>query len=706
MLRNFLLGCFFLSILSISSGLLSQELIVYAEKLEQIDKNTRIATGYVDIIYGNQHLQAEKVIYKIEEKMVYAEGNVVFSEPGFKIAGERMEMNLKTKRGTFYNAVIYAEPEARIYAKEVERIGDDEFRIKDATFTICNQPNPYWSMKVKSATVHLNHYVKAKSTTFRVMNIPVFYIPYLYWPLKSERSTGFLLPNFGASNLKGKVISNAFFWAIARNMDATFYLDYYTKMGWGTGAEYRYLLSRNTGGRVHFYFLRDRLRNSKNYKLSLTHNQLLPGRIRGSLRINYLSDFQYLKNYEENFNLNSQRSIRSSGYLAWSKSYYSLTLLASSNTTYFPQGSKVTLRSLPKVNFRIRNNRLFGSPIYFSLESQWDLPSRITEQETGKNEFSLSRFDLHPRFSVPIRGLSWLKIMPRFGIRGTLYSKSLSEGNALVDESLLRTYYHFDLSLTGPLFNRIFTLGGKDEESKIKHLIEPRIDYRYISAVKNQEQVPRFDGLDYVAEANELVYSLINHFYIKRGKGNPREFLTISLSQHISLDPKLRTTYGRQYNRFSSAYLSAPPSRFSPMVLIATFNPNPSYRIGARAEYDFTSGTLLNIGLHGSIRNRDIFYTDLSYNKSVSKGLGRVVGNTLIANGGGRILGNRINWNYTLNYDFYRNRLLLGGVGLRYNTQCVGFVLGYKRFNFPGRMERQFLFNIELKTVGSFGSHF
>jgi len=58
MLRNFLIGCLLLSILSISSGLLSQELIVYAEKLEQMDKNTRIATGYVDIIYGNQHLQS------------------------------------------------------------------------------------------------------------------------------------------------------------------------------------------------------------------------------------------------------------------------------------------------------------------------------------------------------------------------------------------------------------------------------------------------------------------------------------------------------------------------------------------------------------------------------------------------------------------------------------------------------------------------
>jgi LPS-assembly protein len=698
----FLCYLFFL----ISGDLFSQELIVYAEKLEQIDKNTRVATGYVDIIYGEQHLQADKVVYRIKEKICQAEGNVVLFEPGFKIAGERMEMNLETKQGTFYNVVIYTKPEARVYAKEAKRIGDDKFRVKDAIFTICNQPNPNWSMKVKEATVHLDHYVKARSTTFRVKNVPILYFPYIYWPLNSERSTGFLLPEIGTSNLKGTVISNAFFWAIARNMDAIFSLDYYTKMGWGSGAEYRYILSRKSSGNVNFYFLKDKLRESKSYKLQINHDQTLPGGIRGSLRVNYLSDFQSLQNYEQNFNLNSQRTISSSGYLSWSKSYYSLTLLANNNTTYFPQGGKVTLRNLPKVNFRVRSTPLFGSPVYFSLSSQWDLPSKITEQVDEKNEFSLSRLDLQPQLSAPIKGIPWLKITPTLGVRGTMYSKSLGSDNALVDESILRSYYHFNLSITGPLFNRIFSSGSDEEGSKIKHLIEPRIDYQYISAATNQDQVPRFDGMDYTAEANELVYSLVNHFYIKSGKGNPREFLNISLSQHVSLSSDLYTTYGRQYNRFSTAYLEKPPSRLSPMMLTATFNPNPDYRVGARAEYDFSTGTLLNLGITGGIRKSDRFYTDLSYQKSMSKGEGRVTGNTLIANGGGRLLGERIDWNYTLNYDIYRSKLLLGGVGLRYNTQCVAFILGYKQFNYPGREERQFLFNIELKTVGSFGSSF
>ena len=73
----------------------------------------------------------------------------------------------------------------------------------------------------------------------------MFYLPILYYPTKREdRATGFLIPTYGSSTLRGQSIHNAFFWAINRSQDATFLHDWYSKTGQGVGGEYRY----NFGG--------------------------------------------------------------------------------------------------------------------------------------------------------------------------------------------------------------------------------------------------------------------------------------------------------------------------------------------------------------------------------------------------------------------------------------------------------------------------
>ena len=72
--------------------------------------------------------------------------------------------------------------------------------------------------------------------------MPLFYLPAMYYPInKEDRATGFLMPIYGISTIKGQTLSNAFFWAINRSQDATLYHDWYSKTGQGFGGEYRYV---------------------------------------------------------------------------------------------------------------------------------------------------------------------------------------------------------------------------------------------------------------------------------------------------------------------------------------------------------------------------------------------------------------------------------------------------------------------------------
>ena len=89
----------------------------------------------------------------------------------------------------------------------------------------------------------------AEQPMFQVKDVPVFYLPALYYPInKDDRATGFLLPIYGASTIKGQTLNNAFFWAINRSQDATMYHSFYSKTGQSVGGEYRYVLAPGSQG--------------------------------------------------------------------------------------------------------------------------------------------------------------------------------------------------------------------------------------------------------------------------------------------------------------------------------------------------------------------------------------------------------------------------------------------------------------------------
>src|SRR5947199_6182736 len=78
--------------------------------------------------------------------------------------------------------------------------------------------------------------------------IPVLFLPALYYPIGSNnRQTGFLMPSYGSSTLKGQTISNGFFWAIDRSRDMTILHDFYSKTGQAVGGEDRYVDLRGVG---------------------------------------------------------------------------------------------------------------------------------------------------------------------------------------------------------------------------------------------------------------------------------------------------------------------------------------------------------------------------------------------------------------------------------------------------------------------------
>ena len=121
--------------------------------------------------------------------------------------------------------------------------------LRAADAALGGRPATRWS-------INLNDYAVARNMLLRVKGVPLMYLPIIYYPIKDEdRATGFLLPTYGSSTLRGQAISNAFFWAIGRSQDATFFHDWFTRTGQGAGAEYRYVAGQGSYGNFRFYHL-------------------------------------------------------------------------------------------------------------------------------------------------------------------------------------------------------------------------------------------------------------------------------------------------------------------------------------------------------------------------------------------------------------------------------------------------------------------
>ena len=79
-------------------------------------------------------------------------------------------------------------------------------------------------MTASKIVLYSGSHAVLKNMVLRVKDVPMFYLPALYYPTKhQDRATGFLLPNYGTSSLKGMTLSNAFFWAVDRSQDVTIY---------------------------------------------------------------------------------------------------------------------------------------------------------------------------------------------------------------------------------------------------------------------------------------------------------------------------------------------------------------------------------------------------------------------------------------------------------------------------------------------------
>ncbi len=697
------------------------EVRVRAESYEQVAKGQYEARGFVDLDIAGMRIQADKADIHEEARpdgklghRIVAEGNVVFIRGEERMAGDRLEMD-DSGRGYLLNAVGYVEPGVWVEGKRVDRLDDKTYRVTGGRFTSCSQPNPRWGFQSSSAEIEVDEKVKAKNAVFKVKGVPVFYVPYIYYPISSDgRSSGFLFPHFGYSNARGFNTGTGFFWVMGRSADQTFYADYWSKVGYGYGHELRYVKQSPSRGTFRTYVFDVEGAEELDYDLDWNALQILPGGVKASVNVRQYSDLQFQQQYQDDFNRATSRTQRWSGALEKDLKLAVLSAYADTTSTYFGTDYTRVNGRLPGISLRRFPRQIGRSKLVVGLQAKAE---RIQYGDDVQVD-NWARIDVAPYLARPF-ALSFLEFTPAVGYRytryGASYGTSLDENGdevtTITGPPINRSFFETQVEMRGPTFAKVWDTPGFAYSERFKHVIGPEISWNYRTRVEDFDSIPKFDGDDYFLGTNQITYSLVQRFFAKRrgptGKAQPYEFLTWRLMQTYYV----QISDGQ--NNFDPNYSSSAfgpgfkPEHLSPLMSRIRLRPTPDLSADFNVEYDVNFKQVRRTSLYANLGFPRASLT-AGWSRSVRLAedpAERIVGaHSLRGNAAIELFPKRLFLEGSADYDIKNDVLWQMRGQLRYAVQCCGFLIEYIRYNWNGRDEKQWRFNLELENIGSIGS--
>jgi LPS-assembly protein len=349
-------------------------------------------------------------------------------------------------------------------------------------------------------------------------------LPYGFFPLRTERQSGFLFPTLGHSSKEGFRLQQPFFWAISKSTDTTLALDYQSRARIGFLNEIRTVFDRDSDFVLQSGYFNESLRSNADQSIvdkTIADPEIPIDRwgIMGTHRYDFASnwltysdiaafrDDLYTRELIERYNLPGVREsdIRRSRYAvsrfgvfkSWGDSH-----LRGEWDFYqdFIQPDAITLHRTPQLSFWGR--KPFEG---FPLEFRWRADGvNYIRREGGDG----MRLDLRPELLVPFR-MSHLfgsfSVTPRETFYH-LYETVDSKRN--ISRELVELRGQLGTSVSRIFRSSILGL------NQIKHVIEPELNYFFVPST-SQRRIPIMDGIDRVNRRNVVIFGITNRLWGK-----------------------------------------------------------------------------------------------------------------------------------------------------------------------------------------------
>ncbi len=236
-----------------------------ADKSEYLSETEAVLEGDVAITQGYRQLHADSISLNQSTDQASLEGSVTIREPGLLLSGERGDIDMAANNSNLDSAeFVLHQAHIRGSAEKIEKLGDNIVLLTDGGITSCEPESNTWFLK--ASEIELDQEAAqgtAKHVRLKVKDIPVFYFPYMTFPIGDARKSGFLYPALAISDKNGFEVAAPYYFNLAPNYDATLTPRYLSERGLVTELETRHLskhftttvsgsyLSNDNGGAVN-----------------------------------------------------------------------------------------------------------------------------------------------------------------------------------------------------------------------------------------------------------------------------------------------------------------------------------------------------------------------------------------------------------------------------------------------------------------------
>jgi len=509
----------------------SENIDLEADIIEATDRNRVELKGNAVLTQGGNYLRSDNMTYQKDTDTVEAHGNaVLFSRDGDRLETPFLTLQVTKEQG--YTGAAKIQNADRLLAtgsantRHVSGRGDatrvdlknrDLMILKDANYSFC--PAGHDDVMIHSSSLKLDNSTAtgyAHNVVVRFMSVPIFYSPYLEFPLDDKRRSGFLSPKLGAAKDSGMIIEVPYYLNLAPNYDLTLYPRYLTSRGVQLGGDFRYLTEHSSGS-INGEFMPSDSKSSENSRgaLAYRHQQNLSTNWHFGADLQYVSDNNYLDDFTNTILLSSSTYVPRLLTLDYNNAWLTVHSRLHSYQTIdstIPPASQPYDR-LPQIQF---NSILPVASDSFVVNVEGEVSNF---SKSGRLEGW--RYDLTPGFSLPLE-TTYGFFKPKLEFNNTTYNLNNTNTGIRTNPSRTITLFSTD---SGLFFERQFNLAGLERTQTL----EPRLFYVYIP-YKNQTTLPVFD----TAEGNFTNFTNLfrtNRFFGRDRVGDTNQLTTALTSR-------------------------------------------------------------------------------------------------------------------------------------------------------------------------------
>jgi LPS-assembly protein len=492
---------------------------------------------------GDRTVKAQQIEYNTDDSTLKAEGDVQYEDSVVRASGAGG--NYSAVGGASFRQAQFElrQRGARGAASLMEMTPEGLIRLEDVRFTTCPRNDSAWQLKADRIELDTRTRIgTGHGAEVDFKGVPIMYLPWMSFPLGTERKSGFLFPTPGHSTRGGVQFTLPYYWNIAPNADLTFEPTYYSRRGVDLMGDTRFLSESTRASLEYSYLPSDNVTHSDRNRFRLTNVTKLPYDFRFVVDAETVSDSHYFEDFASGPEGTSVAFVERRAGFRFRNEHWNLSAEAQQFQTIDRDLAEVDrpYARLPRI--------LAGADYGWGPEQRlrYGFDSEIVnfDRDVGVTGW---RLDANPGVSLDI-GSPSAYVRPGVSLRYTSYSLDY-HGLNIGPTSPSRTLPIESLD-AGLVFEK-----DSGSRGQRRLTLEPRMLYLHVP-YRNQDDLPLFDtgipdlnlvelfrtnryvGADRVSDANQVSLGVTSRLF---DTNSGAQFLSVTLGQTYYFEqPRVR----------------------------------------------------------------------------------------------------------------------------------------------------------------------